>query len=93
MSRSTLRWLPDLDRLIDGATRQVLPEDAKARSVLRLMLAQALRLGLPPHAVIATGLPLLPGARRVFGGAARRGTARRADFAGSRAGALERSVA
>jgi len=62
--QEALRWLPDLDRLIDGATRQVLPDDAKARSVLRLMLAQALRLGLPPHAVIATGLPLLTGGPR-----------------------------
>ncbi|MFM9936826.1 MAG: RsmB/NOP family class I SAM-dependent RNA methyltransferase, partial [Novosphingobium sp.] len=62
--QEALRWLPDLDRLIDGATRQVLPGDAKARSVLRLMLAQALRLGLPPHAVIATGLPLLTGGPR-----------------------------
>jgi 16S rRNA (cytosine967-C5)-methyltransferase len=62
--QEALRWLPDLDRLIDGATKQVLPDDAKARSVLRLMLAQALRLGLPPHAVIATGLPLLTGGPR-----------------------------
>ncbi len=64
IAQEALRWLPDLDRLIDGATRQILPEDAKARSVLRLMLAQALRLGLPPHAVIATGLPLLVGGPR-----------------------------
>lgn len=64
IAQEALRWLPDLDRLIDGATRQILPEDAKARSVLRLMLAQALRLGLPPHAVIATGLPLLMGGPR-----------------------------
>lgn len=64
IAQEALRWLPDLDRLIDGATRQVLPEDAKARSVLRLMLAQALRLGLPPHAVIASGLPLLAGGPR-----------------------------
>jgi 16S rRNA (cytosine967-C5)-methyltransferase len=64
IAAEALRWLPDLDRLIDGATRQILPEDAKARSVLRLMLAQALRLGLPPHAVIATGLPLLVGGPR-----------------------------
>lgn len=64
IAQEALRWLPDLDRLIDGATRQILPEDAKARSVLRLMLAQALRLGLPPHAVIATGLPLLAGGPR-----------------------------
>lgn len=60
----TLRWLTDLDALIDSATRQNLPEDAKARMVLRLMLAQALRLETPPHAVIATGLPLLAGGPR-----------------------------
>lgn len=60
----TLRWLTDLDALIDSATKQRLPEDAKARMVLRLMLAQALRLDTPPHAVIATGLPLLAGGPR-----------------------------
>ena len=60
----TLRWLTDLDRLIDSATQQNLPDDAKARMVLRLMLAQALRLETPPHAVIATGLPLLAGGPR-----------------------------
>lgn len=74
-----LRWLTDLDRLIDGATRQILPEDAKARTVLRLMLAQALRLGVAPHVVIATGLPLLAGGPRrlahgVFGALTRQGT-------------------
>jgi 16S rRNA (cytosine967-C5)-methyltransferase len=57
----TLRWLTDCDALIDSATRQRLPDDAKARMVLRLMLAQALRLDTPPHAVIATGLALLAG--------------------------------
>ncbi|MDF8333645.1 RsmB/NOP family class I SAM-dependent RNA methyltransferase [Novosphingobium cyanobacteriorum] len=62
--QEALRWLADLDALIDGATRQRLPDDAKARAVLLLMLAQALRLGLPPHAVIATGLPLLAGGPR-----------------------------
>ena len=60
----TLRWLTDLDALIDSATKQRLPEDAKARMVLRLMLAQALRLETPPHAVIATGLALLEGGPR-----------------------------
>jgi 16S rRNA (cytosine967-C5)-methyltransferase len=60
----TLRWLPDLDAAIDSATKQNLPDDAKARSVLRLMLAQAWRLDTPPHAVIATGLPLLAGGPR-----------------------------
>ncbi|MEO0420428.1 MAG: RsmB/NOP family class I SAM-dependent RNA methyltransferase [Pseudomonadota bacterium] len=59
-----LRWLTDLDALIDSATKKPLPQDAKPRSVLRLMLAQALRLETPPHAVIATGLPLLSGGPR-----------------------------
>lgn len=59
-----LRWLTDLDALIDSATKQRLPDDAKPRSVLRLMLAQALRLETPPHAVVATGLPLLSGGPR-----------------------------
>ena len=60
----TLRWLTDLDTAIDGATKQRLPDDAKVRSVLRLMLAQAWRLDTPAHAVIATGLPLLAGGPR-----------------------------
>ncbi len=60
----TLRWLTDLDALIDSATQQNLPDDAKARMVLRIMLTQALRLDTPPHAVIATGLPLLTGGPR-----------------------------
>jgi len=60
----SLRWLTDLDALIDSATQQRLPDDAKVRMVLRLMLAQALRLDTPPHAVIATGLPLLAGGPR-----------------------------
>lgn len=64
LAGEALRWLIDLDALIDGATRQLLPEDAKARSVLRLMLAGWLRLETPPHAVIATGLPLLSGGPR-----------------------------
>ncbi|MGD9665093.1 MAG: transcription antitermination factor NusB, partial [Novosphingobium sp.] len=59
-----LRWLVDLDALIDSATRQRLPDDAKARAVLRIMLAQWLRLDTPPHAVIATALPLLAGGPR-----------------------------
>ena len=60
----TLRWLTDLDALIDSATKQRLPDDAKPRTVLRMMLAQALRLETPPHAVIATCLPLLAGGPR-----------------------------
>ena len=78
IAAETLRWLPDFDALIDSATREVLPEDAKPRTVLRLMLAQWLRLETPPHAVIATALPLLSGgpkrlAHGVFGALTKRG--------------------
>jgi len=64
LAGEALRWLVDLDALIDSATRQILPEDAKPRAVLRLMLAGWLRLGTPPHAVVATGLDLLQGGPR-----------------------------
>lgn len=64
IASEALRWLTDLDALIDSATRQALPDDAKPRAVLRLMLAQWLRLDTPPHAVIATALPLLAGGPR-----------------------------
>jgi len=60
----SLRWLTDFDTLIDSATKQRLPDDAKPRMVLRLMLAQWLRLETPPHAVVATGLDLLAGGPR-----------------------------
>ncbi|WP_114520814.1 RsmB/NOP family class I SAM-dependent RNA methyltransferase [Altererythrobacter sp. ZODW24] len=59
-----LRWLTDLDAMIDSATRNNLAEDAKVRTVLRIMLAQWLRLDTPPHAIISTGLPLLSGGPR-----------------------------
>ena len=64
LAGEALRWLTDLDTMIDSATRLVLAHDAKVRSVLRLMLAGWLRLETPPHAVIATGLPLLAGGPR-----------------------------
>lgn len=64
IASETLRWLTDIDALIDSATKQRLPDDAKARMVLRMMLAQALRLETPAHAVIATGLALLEGGPR-----------------------------
>ena len=64
LAGEALRWLFDLDALIDSATRQILPGDAKPRVVLRLMLAGWLRLETPPHAVIATGLELLSGGPR-----------------------------
>ena len=60
----TLRRLPDLDALIDSATRQRLPDDAKARMVLRLALAQKAGLGTPDHALVATALPLAAGGPR-----------------------------
>ena len=60
----TLRRLPDLDALIDGVTRQRLPDDAKARTVIRLALAQKIGLGTPDHALVATALPLVDGGPR-----------------------------
>lgn len=74
----TLRRLADLDALIDRATKQRLPDDAKARFALRIALVQALRLGTPPHAAISTVLPLVDGGPRklvhgVFGAAMRAG--------------------
>jgi 16S rRNA (cytosine967-C5)-methyltransferase len=75
-----LRWAPDLDRLIDSATQLRLADDAKARSALRLALAGQLVLGTPPHAAIATVLPLVDGGPRrlvhgVFGTLMRSGAA------------------
>ena len=64
IAAEALRWLADLDMLIDAQTRQPLAEDAKARGVLRLMLVQALRLDMPGHVVVATALPLLTGGPR-----------------------------
>jgi 16S rRNA (cytosine967-C5)-methyltransferase len=60
----TLRRLPDLDELIDGATRQRLPDDSKARMVLRLALAQKIGLHTADHALVATALPLVDGGPR-----------------------------
>jgi 16S rRNA (cytosine967-C5)-methyltransferase len=56
---TVLRWTADLDALIDSATAKRLPDDARARMVLRIALAQATRLGTPHHAVVATALPLV----------------------------------
>ena len=60
----TLRRLPDLDEWIDSATRQRLPDDSKARMVLRLALAQKIGLDTPDHAIVATALPLVDGGPR-----------------------------
>jgi 16S rRNA (cytosine967-C5)-methyltransferase len=59
-----LRRLPDLDELIDSATRNRLPDDSKARTVLRLALAQKVGLGTPDHALVSTALPLVDGGPR-----------------------------
>jgi 16S rRNA (cytosine967-C5)-methyltransferase len=60
----TLRRLPELDGLIDSTTRERLPDDSKARMVLRLALAQKLALKTPDHAIVATALPLVEGGPR-----------------------------
>ncbi|WP_310468549.1 RsmB/NOP family class I SAM-dependent RNA methyltransferase [Sphingomonas sp.] len=76
----TLRRLPEIDALIDSATRNILPGDAKARMVLRLALAQKLAMNVPDHALVATALPLIEGGPRrlvhgVLGTLLRRGIA------------------
>ena len=78
IASEVLRRTPDLDDLIDSATRQRLPDDAKARMVLRMALAQALVLNTPPHAAISTALPLVEGGPKrlvhgVFGSLMRSG--------------------
>ncbi len=64
IAAEVLRYLPDLDALIDSATPRPMPDDAKARFALRIALAQWLRLGTPPHAAISTVLPLVDGGPR-----------------------------
>ena len=76
----TLRRLPDLDDLIDSATRKALPHDSKARMALRLALAQKIAMRTPDHALVATALPLVDGGPRrlvhgVLGTLLRRGPA------------------
>ena len=78
IAAEVLRRLPDLDALIDSVTERPLPEDAKARMALRIALVQALVLGTPHHAAIATVLPLVDGGPRklvhgVFGAIVRSG--------------------
>lgn len=64
IASEALRWLPDLDALIDDATRNPLPPDAKARMALRIALVQALAMETAPHAAISTVLPLVDGGPR-----------------------------
>jgi 16S rRNA (cytosine967-C5)-methyltransferase len=64
LAATVLRWLPDLDALIDSATPKPLPDDARARMVLRIALAGWLKLGTPQHAAVATALPLVEGGPR-----------------------------
>jgi 16S rRNA (cytosine967-C5)-methyltransferase len=80
IAAEALRRLPDLDALIDSATKQRLPHDAKARSALRIALVQVFSLKTPPHAAISTVLPLVDGGPRklvhgVFGTLMRGGAA------------------
>lgn len=88
----TLRRLPLLDRLIDSATRQPLPDDSKARMVLRLALAQRIALNTPDHALVATALPLVEGGpRRLVHGVL--GTLLRGTLPEAEEGALPDAVA
>ncbi len=64
IASETMRWMVDIDALIDSATAQILPDDVKSRAVLRIALAQLLVLGTPGHAVVATALPLVAGGPR-----------------------------
>jgi 16S rRNA (cytosine967-C5)-methyltransferase len=64
LASGVLRWLIDLDRLIDSATPNPLPPDARARMALRIGLAGRLLLDTPPHAVVSTTLALTEGGPR-----------------------------
>lgn len=64
IASETLRWMVDIDALIDSATSEALGDDVKARTVLRIGLAQLLVLESPAHAVVATALPLVSGGPR-----------------------------
>ena len=64
IASETMRWMVDIDALIDGATAQILPDDVKSRAVLRIALAQLLVLKSPGHAVVSTALPLVDGGPR-----------------------------
>ena len=66
LATTVLRWSVDFDRIIDAATPKPLPDDARARHVLRIALAGLLVLKTPPHAVVSTALPLVEsGPRRL----------------------------
>jgi 16S rRNA (cytosine967-C5)-methyltransferase len=64
IASETMRWMTDIDALIDEATAQILPDDVKSRAVLRIALAQLLVLKSPGHAVVSTALPLVDGGPR-----------------------------
>lgn len=64
LALQALRHLPGIDSRIDSTTRTRLPDDARARQVLRIAIAGRYCLNTPPHAVIATALPLLEGGPR-----------------------------
>nr|WP_295662675.1 transcription antitermination factor NusB [Polymorphobacter sp.] len=64
LASGVLRWLTDLDALIDSATPKPLPADARARMALRIGLAGRLLLDTPPHAVVSTTLALTEGGPR-----------------------------
>lgn len=61
IAQEVLRWLPDLDLLIDSQTRLPLADDAKARMVLRMALAQMWPAG---HATACRNCHCLAAARQ-----------------------------
>lgn len=64
IAADALRWMVDIDALIDSVTKQIIPPDAKSRMVMRLALAQILCLETPHHAAVSTALPLVDGGPR-----------------------------
>ena len=64
IAAEALRRLPDLDELIDSATRRRLPDDDYARFAIRISLVQSLALGTPTHASFSTALPMVDGGPR-----------------------------
>ena len=61
IATEVMRWSVDLDVLIDGAMKKPLDPEVKAKMVLRIVLVQVFVLKTPPHAAIATALPLVQG--------------------------------
>ncbi len=64
LASGALRFVADLDSLLDRLCSRPLPAESRARQVLRIALYALLRLDTPVHAVLGTALPLLEGGPR-----------------------------